>query len=295
MVASTNSASEWRIRIARKIAPNDVRTRDRWIVVLTGGMARPMRYACSGFIILLLAACSGPSNVEQTLVAENQSLSTQIADIRATATVAADRLQITQEYVQTEVSHVDDQNLNLVATLIERGTPTEAIGGITPFTAPNPLPTQPADAVLPALTEEAVTQNTNPQGTPEASTPASTATVAGPPRLSNIVTAEAVDANDCAVNPTSTFSTGTEQIYVVAVAAALQPGSTVVTSRWRQEGTEVVTFDFSPEFGEGCLWFFIDQTDITFTPGNWSVELEINGGLVGAPLPFTIVDEAASG
>jgi hypothetical protein len=109
------------------------------------------------------------------------------------------------------------------------------------------------------------------------------------------VTAEAVDDNDCAVNPTSSFSTATEQIYVVAVAAGLQPGSTIVTSRWRQEGTEVVTFDFNPEFSEGCLWFFIDQTDITFTPGNWSVELEINGGLVGAPLPFTIVDAGATG
>jgi hypothetical protein len=157
------------------------------------------------------------------------------------------------------------------------------------------LPTQPAEAPLPAVTEETAVQNANPQGTPEAITPALTATVAGPPRLSNIVTAEAVDDNDCAVNPTSSFTTTTEQIYVVAVAAGLQPGSTVVTSRWRQEGAEVVTFDFNPEFSEGCMWFFIDQTDIAFTPGNWSVELEINGGLVGAPLPFTILDAAASG
>jgi hypothetical protein len=125
-----------------------------------------------GFVIMLLAACSGPSSLEQTLAVENQNLTTQIADIRATATVEADRLQITQEYVQTEVSHVDDQYLNLVATLIERGTPTEAISGITPFAAPNPSPTQPVDSLLPALTEEAAAQNTNPQGTPEASTPA---------------------------------------------------------------------------------------------------------------------------
>ncbi len=254
-----------------------------------------MRFIYFVFVSLMLAACSGPSSVEQTLVAENQNLGTQLADIRGTATVEADRLQITLEYVQTEVRHVDDQNLNLVATLIERGTPTEAIGGITPFAAPNPLPTQPAETPLPALTEEAAAQNTNPQGAPEAIIPASTVTVAGPPRLSNIVTAEGVDDNDCAVNPTSTFSTATEQIYVVAIAASLQPGITVVTSRWRQEGTEVVTFDFNPEFSEGCLWFFIDQTDIAFTPGNWSVELEINGGPVGAPLPFTIVDAGASG
>jgi hypothetical protein len=293
MTASTNSAGKWRIQLVCKIAPVYLRIPDMRPVVIIGGLARLLGHVCFGLVILMLAACSGSSSLEQTLVAENQNLSTQIADIRTTATVAADRLQITLEYVQTEVSHVDDQNLNLVATLIERGTPAEAIGGITP--APNSVPTQPAEAPLPALTDETAAQNVNPQGTPAAVIPDATATVAGPPRLSNIVTAEAVDDSDCAVNPTSSFSTDTAQIYVVAVAAGFQPGSTTVTSRWRQEGTEVVTFEFNPDFIEGCMWFFIDQTDIAFTPGNWSVELEINGGLVGAPLPFTIVDAGASG
>jgi hypothetical protein len=108
-----------------------------------------------------------------------------------------------------------------------------------------------------------------------------------------MVTAEGVDDAGCAVNPTSTFSSDAVEIYVVASAASLQPGGTLVTSRWRQEGAEVATFDFTPDFSEGCLWFFIDQTDVIFTPGNWSVELEINGGLVGAPVPFTIVGEVA--
>ena len=242
-------------------------------------------------LFLLMAACSGQSSVEQTLVAENQMLSTQIADVRNTATVEADRLLITLEYVQTEVRHVDDQYLNLVATLVERGTPAEAIGGITPLAATSAPPTPPAPP--PGVTQEAAVQN-NPPLTVEAATPVFTATVAGPPRLSNIVTAEGIDENDCAVNPTSTFRSDAEAIYVVAVAANLQPGTTYVTSRWRQEGTEVATFDFNPDFTEGCLWFFIDQTDVIFTPGNYSVELENNGGLVGAPVPFTIVDAAAS-
>lgn len=253
-----------------------------------------MRTIYIGIIILLLSACSGPSSVEQTLVAENQILSTQIADIRSTATVEADRILITLEHAQTEVRAVDNQNLNLIATLVERGTPIEAIGGITPLAATAAPATPPDAASTPVVTEDAGTQSGNPTATAEAAISASTVTVAGPPRLSNIVTAEGIDENDCAVNPTSTFSTDTAEIYVVAIAANLQPGTTYVTSRWRQEGIEVVTFDFNPEFSEGCLWFFIDQTDIAFAPGNWSVELEINGGLVGAPVPFTIVDAAAS-
>jgi hypothetical protein len=254
-----------------------------------------MRDWCIPWIMILcalLAACSGASTVEQTLVAENQLLSTQIADTRSTATVGADRLLITLEHAQTDVRHVDNQYLNLVATLVERGTPIEAIGGITPLAATAAPVAQPTAVSAPAASEEVSAQDNVPAPT---AAPVATVTVAGPPRLSNIVTAEGIDENDCAVNPTSTFNTNTAEIYVVAVAAGFQPGTTFVTSRWRQEGTEVVTFDFNPEFTEGCLWFFIDQTDIVFTPGNWSVELEINGGLVGAPLPFTIVDAAATG
>jgi hypothetical protein len=255
----------------------------------------PMRFLTLGFIVILLAACGGPSSIEQTLVVENQALNTQVVDMRNTATVDADRMLITQEYVLTEVGNVDGQNRALIATLVQRGTPTEAIGDITPLAATTVPPTQPAPPPGLLATEEAPSLDNNLQGTPAAVTPAETATVAGPPRLANIVTAEGIDENDCAVNPSSSFSTASEQIYVVAVAANLQPGTTYVTSRWRQEGTEVVTFDFNPEFTEGCLWFFIDQTDVAFTPGNWSVELEINGGLVGAPVPFTIVDAAATG
>jgi len=254
-----------------------------------------MRFLMLGFIVTVLAACSGSSSVEQTLVAENQALNTQIVDMRSTATVDADRLLITQEFVLTEIGNVDGQNRALIATLVERGTPTQAIGDITPLAATSVPPTQPAPPSGQLATEEVTSLDANVQGTPAAVTPVSTATVAGPPRLANIVTAEGVDDNDCAVNPTSTFSTVSEAIYVVAVAASLQPGATTITSRWRQEGAEVVTFEFSPDFTEGCLWFFIDQTDIPFTPGNWSVELEINGGLVGAPVPFTIVDAAATG
>jgi len=240
-------------------------------------------------VFLMVAACSGQSETEQTLVAENQVLGTQIADVRATATVEADRVLITLEHAQTEARHVDDQNVNLVATLVARGTSTETIGGITPG-AVIALPTQPAaQDPGPAVTQEALVQDASPVAG-AAPTAAATATVVGPPVLSNIVTASSVDNNDCALDVTSTFPSNTERIYVVAVAANLQPGSTVVTSRWQQEGAEVISYDFTPDFSEGCLWFFMDQSDVTFTPGNWSVSLEINGGPVGAPVPFTIVD-----
>lgn len=125
-------------------------------------------------------------------------------------------------------------------------------------------------------------------------TPVLTATSAGPSLLSNVVTAEGVDDSDCIENPTSTFSIGSGRIYVVALATGLQPGRTVVTARWRREGTEVATDHFNPDIREGCLWFFINETGVEFTPGNWSVELEINGEPVGAPVSFTIVSEPAT-
>jgi hypothetical protein len=239
-------------------------------------------------IIFLIAACSGQSTVEQTLIAENQGLSTQMADIHSTATVQADRAIVTLEHALTEIKHVDNQHVQLLSTLVGRGTPTQAIGEILPQANVPPLPTQPT-APPPSNTEEPLAQD----ATSATSAVNVTPTVVSPPRLSNVITAEGVDDAGCAVNPVSTFSTDAVEIYVVALAASLQPGSTLVTSRWRQAGAEVATFDFTPDFTEGCLWFFIDQTDIAFTPGNWSVELEIDGGLVGAPVSFTIVGEVA--
>ncbi|PJF41298.1 MAG: hypothetical protein D6737_05250 [Chloroflexi bacterium] len=241
---------------------------------------------------LLAAACSavGANDAERTAVAENESLKTRVAIINATATHEIDRVAITLEHAQTEVRNVVNQNQFLVATLLLRGTPTEGII-VTAANVVN-LPATATPAPPSRIVDPNATGEVNAVVSPvSAPTPAGLPTVGAQPILSQIVTATGVGDDDCAVNQTSQFTSDTAEIYVVAVADNIVPG-TQIASRWFRENVEVAAFDFVPDFriDDACIWFFIDQTDAEFTPGEWSVQLSINGGNVGAPMLFTIVD-----
>ncbi len=82
----------------------------------------------------LLSACnffSQPADL-QTENLQNEVAQTQIAAVRATATVNADRLMITLENAQTAVGNADLQSTRIVATLMAQGTLFVDASGITP-------------------------------------------------------------------------------------------------------------------------------------------------------------------
>ena len=90
-----------------------------------------------------MSACqfTAPNSGDQTLIAENATLSTALADIRATATAQTDRMQITLEYAGTIVRSVDVQTERLSATLSANGAPVDP-SLITPApTSDRPYPT----------------------------------------------------------------------------------------------------------------------------------------------------------
>jgi hypothetical protein len=97
-----------------------------------------------------------------------------------------------------------------------------------------------------------------------------------------------VGNDDCALNPTNTFTTDTAEIYIVARGVNIPPG-TNIAARFSISGQEI-RHDFTPDFTieNNCVWFFIDQNDLPFTAGTWSVQLELNNSPVSAPIPFTI-------
>jgi hypothetical protein len=242
-------------------------------------------YACVLLTIALtLGACSNDGQIELTLVNQNVALSTEIADVRNTATYAADALDVTAEYVGTVVRQVTEQYGVLSRTMVAAGLDPAAVTPGAPISVPaqaTPLP-----LVTPG----------NANGTPlptvaGAAGDALITPTAAQASLYNIVLAQGVGDNDCALSSVSTFSASTQEIYVVATAAGIQP-NTRLTSSWFLEGTPVVTHEFVPDFpiDQSCIWFFIDQTDIAFTPGNWSVQLAINDQPAGQPVPFTITE-----
>jgi hypothetical protein len=233
-------------------------------------------------LLLLLSACARQNEIELTLAAQNATLRSQMTGVFGTAAIESDRLLITLDYMGTRVAQVDQQNLNLQATLIARGTSPGAIGPIDPNNV-TLIPTSEASIAQPGATplpqaDIVVTPGASVVVTSESTEPA----------LSNIVLSSGVGNDDCATSSSTSFTSADAEIYVVANAYNIVPGTTI-GSRWQIGGQEIF-HDFTPDFeiNGNCIWFFIDQTDAPFVAGNWNVQLEINGSPVGSPLQFSI-------
>lgn len=247
-------------------------------------------------VVLLLAACS-EGGAQQTLVAENAMLSTQIVDVRTTATYEADELKQTQEYIETIVPRANRLRDEISSTLQAAGIDvTQAAVQANPnFTLATPPPVQSSGNSNAQSQQPVIVEGTTiyPSAEPNSgiSGPATgpTATV-GEPMLFNLVTSEGVGSNDCALSSVTAFSPDTAQIYIVATASNVTAGSTL-TAQWYLNDTLLVKQDFSPkdDINNNCIWFYAEPVDFPFTPGNYRVDLLINGNAVaGAQANFTI-------
>ncbi len=248
-----------------------------------------LRLSLLALTALLASACARQNEIELTLAAQNAALREQMTGVFGTATIEADRMLVTLDYMGTRVAQVDQQNLNLQATLIARGTSPSAIGPLDPDSV-TLIPTSSADVTGGNVPPQQGSAQTSP---PVVVTPGtSDAVIAAPtePALTNVVTASGVGSDDCATGSVSSFSASTAEIYVVATALNILPG-TQIASRWQVSGQEVF-FDFTPDFeiDGACIWFFINQSDVPFTPGNWNVQLEINGTPAGSAVQFSITE-----
>lgn len=244
----------------------------------------------------------------QTESLQNEVAQTQIAAVRATATVNADRLMVTLENAQTAVGSVDLQSTRIASTLIASGMAFVDASDITPV-----VPTQgagvPGDSDFtgpqianPLLTPGVPQVNSQGSAQGDSSLVQATATAiaqpqvdASAPNLINITLSEAVGSDDCAVNPTNRFSASATDIYVVATAHNIQPDTTL-SATFLLDGQQVQSYPWTPGFEmDGvCIWFHMPSDEVAFTPGNWSVALTVNGAAVGAPIAFTIESDTPS-
>lgn len=260
---------------------------------------------------MLLAAtgCNmfAPPAANQTLAVERDSAATQVAEAHASATLAADRLSVTAEAAQTSVARSAAQSTRIAATLFALGTPFVDIRFITPEAAtPTAQPGIGAGnqvvggppAVQPTIIGQGSAQgNATLQGEPAPTLPGAPATAEpgnGGAELVNIVITDRVGSDDCAVGSVSDFAATALGVYVVATARNLPAGSQL-TARFLNNGVEQVYYNWSPNFNisEGCVWFYMPASDVVFSTGNWSAQLELNGAAAGAPALFTVSDEAA--
>ncbi len=105
------------------------------------------------------------------------------------------------------------------------------------------------------------------------------------------VTTDSVNENDgCAIGNRSSFTTSDARIYVATRAFNITAG-TAMSAVWSYEGTVVYDLDaftVSENDDDFCLWFYVDQESVTFSPGSWSVQVLANGQTIDSAVPFTI-------
>lgn len=237
----------------------------------------PKIYLLASLLLGLFLTACGTTASSSGLQTQHADSSTQIAVIRSTATSISARSEATIQYAGTRTKYLEEKGRFQEATLVAQGTDIgfieDNLGNLQSFSL--------------------ATATRNPDTDTEA-----TESVDNPPNatkelvasLSNIVTASSVGKDDCALGQTTRFSIKSNQIYVVATANGILPG-TKITSRWLIEDKERVSFDFRPNFqiNGQCIWFFLEPSDTEFTPGSWQVKLEINGREAGEAR-FTISD-----
>jgi hypothetical protein len=286
---------------------------------------RKKQYIISALVLLLLSitGCTGIS-AQQTLVADHALVGTQVSELAMTSTVERARLQITLDYVNTQPALLATQSQFLKATLVGNGTPLASLNDYQatviqqprialPTASPtnNVDPNSEAQAGMPAPPPTAdVTATPSPVPSPII-TPAIALTqgaltaiaeatpVTGvndvnastlPAFVSDIRLGTSVGNDDCVGQATTTFNITTPEIYISARITD-SPANTRFSTRWTAPDGNSVTFDFTPDFSidDACIWFFIDQTDLSFIAGNWSVNFDVNNSGGGDDFAFNIV------
>lgn len=266
-------------------------------------MSMMRRLICILTICVSLAACANNTS-RRDLQTEHAQASTQIADLRLTATVQSARIQTTLDYSGTQVAGGATLSAFIQATLNSEGVPLESLQQFQEqfisrrsLVTPSPLATGISSAApaTPIGAPDANASPTVPGVTPLAMliTPTQAPTIVredpNAPVLESPVTSFGVGNDDCAVNASTTFGTETSEIYLV-VTAVNTPANTSFGSRWLREGDVLTEVDFSLNFEieRACIWFFVDQTDFVFTAGTYTVELILNGAPTGQIITFNI-------
>ncbi len=244
-------------------------------------------------VAISLSACRS-SDPQQTATAFYDEALSNIESLRTTATVVRARIQTTLDHAGTRVVQAEAAGTFLASNLISLGTDAayivEGLAQVSEIAAPA-RQTPPANQAAPSSPAGSPQSTQSPRTivTPPVVTPPPSPTGSGP-RLENITMASGVNEFDCAIDAFPRFTPASTAIYVVGRAYGI-PAGAIISSSWQRSGTEIVSFSFHREhdINDNCIWFFIDQTDTTFTVGSWSVEISVDGEPVAAPVAFQIV------
>lgn len=258
-------------------------------------------------LIFILSACVN-NEASLTLEANHGLAGTSLADLRVTASVQAARAETTLDFMGTRSSLAATQSIFLEETLIATGFAPDRLATqrqLSLGSSPTPLPTF---TPLPESTE-----NINPVSStlalsptpgappvtinaPRSPVPTATSLIEPTPDFGgllrgNLLTATGAGDNGCGTGVTSIFGMDVSEIYVILPVFNITANSYTFAARWQRDGQPVgPVYDFTPDFDadELCIWFFVDESDFEFLPGNYTVTIDINGQIGAGPIPFII-------
>lgn len=253
-------------------------------------------------LVLTLTACASVPPDQQTYIAQNDVRSTEISDLRVTASVEAEQRAITLEYLVAASTQARQRQDRIVSTLSSLGIEaslgmdiiTPAIRTQEPFAQENT-----ATAAALAILSGGITRipptpdfrTAPPDALPTQAL--STATIdINAPGLTSIALSTGVSDDNCPIDSVNQFSASTPEIYATAITRNIQAGSTI-GARWFQDGVEAAYYDITAQIDltGTCIYIFVDQTDFPFTPGSeYSIVWEINGQRFDMPVPFTVTE-----
>jgi hypothetical protein len=237
------------------------------------GRASALACVC-GTLLLLLPACGNAEEARAIAVADMTAFIEEETAIAATLTSRGTAVFATAVAAQTRMIDMEGMNGALVSTLRAAVPPTRQIVDNSGLVTPG------MNAPLPGA------------GTPAAGGSASVSPeTAGENQLVDVAIALGVRESDsCATQVVSTVSSSTLEIYGTGriLNARL---NTVVDAVWSYEGQPVFTnnaFTIPRDDPSFCVYFFIEPTDVPFSPGNWSFQFRMNGQPSGPVATFIL-------
>lgn len=226
---------------------------------------------------LLTAGCSALSAPDPaaTLQANRAALEAEGTSIVLAGQAQATEIRATISAAETAVARGEEINNQLLLTMRAVFPPTQQIiqaeGGATPGAVATPAP--------PGM-ELQIT----PLGTPIGGSAVSSTL------YTEVGTASSVrDADGCSTGRVTSFAADTQRIYITTRALNIR-GGTMMRVEWYFEGqlSYEESFTVAENDDDFCLWFYIEPTNVTFSAGNWSVQLFADNRAVSDPIQFTI-------
>lgn len=251
--------------------------------------------------LVFLTACATNNDEVNTLIAQNVTLSTEIASARGTATAGAEQIRITNEFFTTQVQGASDRQLFIVRTLSALGVDTSGVDLITPQLVLS-TPIGGADAAVQSSVAGGGVTVVAPTPLEFGSTPMPTvgagSTAAIPPtidpsqpNLGNVSVSSTVGSDDCATGSSTSFDVTTPEIYAVGTANNFPAGYSL-NFTWTRNGEVLLTDTFTWEapVNGACIWYFVTPADFEFLPGSYSVSFDTNSIPVGSTVTFELTD-----